>query len=170
MSRTDIRLTLTTRYGRTGVSILGRAAPMAWDSDGDDEPTVALFELLTQDGAVVESFAIDGNAWRELEDTGNFASFLADAQAGGIELALRAQLDDFENHYEHDRCGAAWTDTHSCACNDRCPACHSEIEPHHSEQLAGLDDEQPAGLIAAGQAQQELLPSAEPTNEARPRA
>lgn len=41
------------------------------------------------------------------------------------------------NHYEHEDCpvqpGVSWQDQWSCMCNDRCPACNAEIEPHHSE-------------------------------------
>lgn len=40
----------------------------------------------------------------------------------------------FLNHYECP-CGCAWTDDWSCACNDRCPECNREIEPHESVEL-----------------------------------
>jgi hypothetical protein len=36
------------------------------------------------------------------------------------------------NHYECP-CGEQWIDEWDCACNDKCPACNKEIEPHHSE-------------------------------------
>lgn len=34
----------------------------------------------------------------------------------------------FDMEYECP-CGAAWTMTHDCACNDRCPSCNKENEP-----------------------------------------
>ncbi len=36
------------------------------------------------------------------------------------------------NHYRH--CGQEWTADWSCQCNDRCPVCNAEIEPHYSEE------------------------------------
>lgn len=45
----------------------------------------------------------------------------------------------FLNHYECT-CGEKWTDKWSCACNDRCPSCRKEIEPHDSEDLSVDDD------------------------------
>lgn len=59
----------------------------------------------------------------------------------------------FVNVYEH--CGVTWEDTWTCACNDRCPECNTEIEPVESiektieeeeverillERLQGLDN------------------------------
>ena len=45
----------------------------------------------------------------------------------------------FRNHYRHADCpeepGIEWQDTWDCMCNDRCPSCNAEIEPHHSEDL-----------------------------------
>lgn len=32
-------------------------------------------------------------------------------------------------------CGEAWGDQWDCPCNDKCPACNKEIEPHDSEIL-----------------------------------
>ena len=32
-------------------------------------------------------------------------------------------------------CGHEWADTHTCACNDRCPVCNKEIEPFRSDIL-----------------------------------
>jgi hypothetical protein len=43
----------------------------------------------------------------------------------------------FLNHYECPRDGSVWADEWSCMCNDRCPQCDAEIEPHHSEALEG---------------------------------
>lgn len=44
------------------------------------------------------------------------------------------------NHYHCDDCGEEWEDQWSCACNDECPTCGHEIEPHESQEL-GLDGE-----------------------------
>ena len=37
----------------------------------------------------------------------------------------------FTNHYRCP-CGKEWEDRWSCACNDKCPECNKEIEPHTS--------------------------------------
>ena len=58
-------------------------------------------------------------------------------------------MPTFRNHYLHDDCprtpededDPAWTDTWDCACNDRCPKCGAEIEPHFSEDVSGDDPE-----------------------------
>jgi hypothetical protein len=41
----------------------------------------------------------------------------------------------FRNHYRCPRDGSEWQDAWSCMCNDKCPVCHAEIEPHASEEL-----------------------------------
>ncbi len=40
----------------------------------------------------------------------------------------------FRNYYRCT-CGTEWSDEWSCMCNDRCPNCNLEIEPHESEEL-----------------------------------
>ena len=40
----------------------------------------------------------------------------------------------FDNHYTCV-CGEEWTDVWHCACNDKCPSCNKEIEPHTSEEI-----------------------------------
>lgn len=37
------------------------------------------------------------------------------------------------NHYRCSRCNLKWQDRWSCACNDQCPQCRSEIEPYQSD-------------------------------------
>jgi hypothetical protein len=77
---------------------------------------------------------------------GELSAFDEDLRSGAsIELALRARLDDFSISYEH--CGTSWKGRHSCACNDECPCCGGEIEPTTYEQVAGMDWEQPAGIM-----------------------
>lgn len=39
------------------------------------------------------------------------------------------------NYYECNDCNQSWEDTHSCACNDKCPSCNKEIEPFTSEYI-----------------------------------
>lgn len=39
------------------------------------------------------------------------------------------------NYYECNDCNESWEDTHSCACNDKCPSCNKEIEPFTSEYI-----------------------------------
>lgn len=41
----------------------------------------------------------------------------------------------FSNHYKCSECGHEWVDMWSCACNDRCPVCDTETEPHLSEEI-----------------------------------
>ena len=36
----------------------------------------------------------------------------------------------FENRYKH--CGIGWTSNWTSQCNDECPVCGKEIEPHNS--------------------------------------
>jgi hypothetical protein len=37
------------------------------------------------------------------------------------------------SHYRCDACGVDWSDRWICACNDHCPSCNREIQPHASE-------------------------------------
>lgn len=39
------------------------------------------------------------------------------------------------NHYECPECGEHWTDTWSCACDDRCPTCRTSCSPTRSDDL-----------------------------------
>jgi PHP family Zn ribbon phosphoesterase len=39
----------------------------------------------------------------------------------------------YTNYYRCEKCNVDWEDTWSCTCNDRCPKCNAEIEPHLSE-------------------------------------
>jgi len=54
------------------------------------------------------------------------------------------------NHYRCP-CGSEWTDSWTCACNDRCPVCNTEVEPHHSEAEAAVvnNTDTEANLLAA---------------------
>ncbi len=40
----------------------------------------------------------------------------------------------FNKHYTCP-CGTQWWDEHDCLCNDRCPACDTEIEPDDYEEM-----------------------------------
>lgn len=143
-----VRANLTTTYGRSGMLWLDSVAPVAWDSDGDDVSTQAMLEVVV-DGLMVDRFAITGDAWRVLQEEGDMTEMLRDVRDGApLELCLRAQLDHFENHYEHEGCGETWVDKHSCGCDDECPTCGVSISPHDSVQLAGLDEESPAGYMS----------------------
>lgn len=44
----------------------------------------------------------------------------------------------FRNSYRHEECNSNWIDEWSCACDDRCPVCDAEIEPHHFVDLSVL--------------------------------
>lgn len=41
----------------------------------------------------------------------------------------------FINHYHCPRCYTRWSSSDDCTCNDRCPTCNVEIQPHRSEDL-----------------------------------
>lgn len=41
----------------------------------------------------------------------------------------------YVNHYHCSWCGCEWQDEWDCTCNDRCPNCDAETEPHHSDEL-----------------------------------
>jgi hypothetical protein len=40
----------------------------------------------------------------------------------------------YRKFYKCGRCGYEWEDTWSCLCNDRCPECNTETEPHSHEE------------------------------------
>lgn len=70
-SKYTVRLLLTTREGRLGTQILqDNALPMIWDRDGDDETVEADFESLDDQGLHCHRYTIDGDKWRQLEDSG----------------------------------------------------------------------------------------------------
>jgi len=46
----------------------------------------------------------------------------------------------FRNFYAH--CGQEWHDTWDSQCNDKCPVCNAEIEPHDSEELQTEEETQ----------------------------
>ena len=46
------------------------------------------------------------------------------------------QEASFQNHYLCTKCDCSWIDQWSCSCNDRCPQCNAEIEPHDSIELS----------------------------------
>lgn len=52
----------------------------------------------------------------------------------GAEIAPDEPIR-FLNHYRCPRDGTVWIDKWSCKCNDRCPTCNGEIEPHWSEDI-----------------------------------
>jgi hypothetical protein len=41
----------------------------------------------------------------------------------------------FRNYYECSHDGTKWHDECTCMCNDRCPMCDTETEPHFSEDI-----------------------------------
>ena len=41
----------------------------------------------------------------------------------------------FRNYYQCPYDRAKWDDEWTCTCNDRCPVCNAEIEPHFSEDI-----------------------------------
>ncbi len=64
--------------------------------------------------------------------------------AGAVERA--AEELRFRNYYRCPYDGTCWVAEWSCRCNDRCPLCRAEIEPHDSEDIDA--EEYPAVLPA----------------------
>lgn len=83
-------------------------------------------------GQVIETVSLDALAWNQFREFVVMRTLLSDAASAGLMSALRAQIDLVQNFYEHDPCNTEWTDTHSCACNDRCPCCRAEIDPQNT--------------------------------------
>jgi hypothetical protein len=44
----------------------------------------------------------------------------------------------FANHYVCEDCGCHWTDEWSCACDDECPECGSDMSPVDSNDLTRI--------------------------------
>jgi hypothetical protein len=49
-------------------------------------------------------------------------------------------------YYECSECGAKWTDEWSCSCNDRCPNCRAETEPHDDVDLTYVVEPAASGM------------------------
>lgn len=45
-------------------------------------------------------------------------------------------VPSYRNEYHCEECDESWTDCWSCMCNDKCPSCNAEIEPHNSTVVA----------------------------------
>ena len=90
----DIKLTLTTAEGRTGWRWLSRPDDMTWDDEGDDETVSAVFEFIGSDGDEQQSWNIDGDEWRELEDAGELDRVLYWVRRGiDLEDAIEAAIE-----------------------------------------------------------------------------
>lgn len=55
-----------------------------------------------------------------------------------IERVEEIEPDLWTNHYRH--CDEEWSDTADSTCNDKCPTCGAEIEPHKSEESDDYDE------------------------------
>ena len=60
---------------------------------------------------------------------------MVDIEPGGSFVTPTAIQNRFRNYYVCPNDGAAWTCEWSCTCNDRCPRCGVEIEPHDREDI-----------------------------------
>lgn len=146
-----LMLFLTTSGGRVGSrDLFVPGDTMSWNRDDStaedwDQTVTARFELRGRGRE--EVFEIDGDAWRELEMNCDLDAFINDCKGSGIELSLRAQLDNVENTYSCEPCGQAWTDCHSCGCDDECPTCGVAVSPDDTNFLSGLTDQQPARFV-----------------------
>lgn len=155
VDRGSFHVILSTQHGRTGTRSLtdpNAGTTWAYPTSGGkcfDPVVLAKFELRRPDGQT-DVYEVDGDAWRELTHSCDFSDLASDCVAGGasIESALRAQMDVFDNHYEHQACGTSWVDTHSCGCDDECPSCGTAVSPIESVKVAGLTDDVPARFIS----------------------
>lgn len=41
----------------------------------------------------------------------------------------------YRNFYECSECSTRWTDEWDCQCDDRCPICNAQIQPHDSVEI-----------------------------------
>lgn len=46
----------------------------------------------------------------------------------------------YDKQYHCEECDTSWSDTWTCACNDRCPSCDAEIEPNEYKDFDADDD------------------------------
>ena len=46
----------------------------------------------------------------------------------------------YRKFYRCSECGEEWEDEWDCLCNDRCPQCNAEIEPHAHEVIEAGND------------------------------
>jgi hypothetical protein len=81
----------------------------------------------------------DGDHLRSaLARAANILRAVGDTDAGEgrarqIEAVLWEPIE-FVNEYECS-CGTAWSNTHTCACDDECPDCGADTSPTRSERV-----------------------------------
>jgi hypothetical protein len=61
----------------------------------------------------------------------------------------------YRKFYKCSECGHEWEDAWDCLCNDRCPECNAEIEPHdwgeaEEPDPGDMDGDHETGLTSAG--------------------
>ena len=56
-------------------------------------------------------------------------------ESDGAQTPIETSEPAFRNYYCCPYDGATWVGEWSCTCNDRCPRCGAEIEPHDSEDI-----------------------------------
>lgn len=99
LSDTHVRLTLSTRLGRTGQQVIGSKDNMVWDDpDGDDETVSATFEVFRMlkmgEPEIIETASITGDQWREVESEGDIESIKTMVHNGLLlERAISKALD-----------------------------------------------------------------------------
>ena len=59
---------------------------------------------------------------------------IAKVTGGRMDEEPEENKDRFHNFYRCSECGEEWEDYWSCACDDRCPKCNTEIEPYKYEE------------------------------------
>ena len=143
--------TLSGCEGRSCIGHNGSRSAVQWDGAVEtpaDSWAIDVTLSLYCGRDLIDSLHVDGDVWRQLEEDGDAVEgFARDAcSSRRLEFALRAQVDWMTNSYSHASCGTAWTDSHSCACDDECPSCGAAVSPNDSEVHRRLSDEVPARL------------------------
>ena len=85
-----VLLTLISSGGRVGQGLLGSGQPLTWDCEPETETERAIFSRINRETLeVVEVVPMEGDDWREFEDAGAEATFLANVANGhGFAEAL----------------------------------------------------------------------------------
>lgn len=113
---------------------------MSFFSDGQVSLENLQLAVVGTDKQCKERISITRELWDILLSDGNLHTLKEDvASSANLELALRIQIDIFQNFYKHEECEVEWDDKWSCACDDECPECGTSISPNYSKQLRWIN-------------------------------
>jgi hypothetical protein len=102
-------------------------APQVGDEDDETIWIASTSQDYADQHALEEGWIECGGCIFDAEHT---RDLLTSRNWGGIDIVIECR--DYVRYFEH--CGQAWTDRWSCACNDECPVCGGEIEPHDYDE------------------------------------